>query len=196
MKKKSSNLKERRHSLFNLNKSNNITLSMGSKDNNNFYNDLLSELEKEKEDDKEKIIKNNKIIYKNLMNEKFSPNKSNKKSRFEEGKEINKNKHDILNLNSKNNLYQTNFQCIPHRLLSDNAMLKRTHLLLTEKTSKPKIFREKIIKDYNFNSVFVNNDITSSLIFSNKVDDNTRKNINDKIIDKIENKKKSFLCCF
>ena len=129
------------------------------------------------------------------MNEKFSPNKSNKKSKFEEGKEINKNKHDILNLNLKNNLYQTNFQCIPHRLLSDNAMLKKTHFLLSEKI-KSKYFKEPALKENNSNNSNKNYNLND-----NSIKDNTSKNNNNSkndIIYKIENKKKCFLCipCF
>ena len=133
-----------------------------------------------------------------------------------------------MNINKNNyNLYKSNFTIhLPHRLLSDNAMLKRTHLLLTEKTTKNKSFKEKLNQVNNFDKrnkfvseMLLNNKYNLNLInnsnnmnhCNNKKRKSNNKGINDKpsiknskntsskdVVNKIESKKKIFFCipCF
>ena len=178
--------------------------------------------------EKYKIIQNNKKLFEKHMSEKLnSPQKKLKKKneRIQFENLINK---EILNINKNNyNLYKSNFTIhLPHRLLSDNAMLKRTHLLLTEKTTKNKSFKEKLNQVNNFDKrnkfvseMLLNNKYNLNLInnsnnmnnCNNKKRKSKNKGINDKpsiknskttsskdVVNKIESKKKIFFCipCF
>ena len=207
--------KEKNHSTK---KNKNTISSFHSENENNNHYDY----------EKYKIIQNNKKLFEKHMSEKLnSPQKKLKKKneRIQFENLINK---EILNINKNNyNLYKSNFTIhLPHRLLSDNAMLKRTHLLLTEKTTKNKSFKEKLnkVNDFDQRNKFVsemllNNKYNLNLInnsnnmnhCNNKKRKSNNKGINDKpsiknskntsskdVVNKIESKKKIFFCipCF
>ena len=182
--------------------------------------------------EKYKIIQNNKKLFEKHMTEKLnSPQKKIKENKKEKNDRnqfeslINK---EILNINKdKYNLHKSNFIILPpHRLLSDNAMLKRTHLLLTEKTTKNRTFKEKLNlinnnhqhnhfvsemllnNKYNLNIINNSNNmkhyinkkkhINSKRINDKSTRNNSKNNSSKDVVNKIESKKKFFFCipCF
>lgn len=224
--------KERNHSSYLLNRLKNSISSTYSEKNNFHHNEHINILKDEIDQEKIKIIQNNKKLFekhmtvklnspikKNYTSKKINKIKTPKNNRNQFEKDINQ---EILNIN-KYNLHKSNLTIHPQiRLMNDNEILKRTHLLLTEKTSKNRSFKEKLDLINNINQ---NNKFISEMLVNNKYHLNTinnkdsfyrkkkhSKKINDKptrnnsrigngkeeVVYKIESKKKTFFCipCF
>ena len=147
----------------------------------------------------ERIEKNemNQSEMNNYNNNENNNNNFNDNNNINDNNNNNDNNNDnVLTINNtRKNLHKSNLQIRPHRLYSDNAMLKKTHFLLSEKI-KSKYFKEPALKENNSNNSNKNYNLNDNFI-----KDNTSKNNNNSkndIIYKIENKKKCFLCipCF
>ena len=172
----------------------NMTLKINSPKNKN--NGQKYKFKFEERIEKNEMNQSEMNNYNNNNNNNYNNNENNNNN-FNDNNNINDNNNNndnnndnVLTINNtRKNLHKSNLQIRPHRLYSDNAMLKKTHFLLSEKI-KSKYFKEPALKENNSNNL---ND--------NFIKDNTSKNNNNSkndIIYKIENKKKCFLCipCF
>ena len=174
----------------------NMTLKINSPKNKN--NGQKYKFKFEERIEKNEMNQSEMNNYNNNNNNNYNNNENNNNN-FNDNNNINDNNNNndnnndnVLTINNtRKNLHKSNLQIRPHRLYSDNAMLKKTHFLLSEKI-KSKYFKEPALKENNSNNSNLND---------NFIKDNTSKNNNNSkndIIYKIENKKKCFLCipCF
>ena len=185
----------------------NMTLKINSPKNKN--NAQKNKFKFEERNEKNEMNQSEMNNYNNNNNNDYNNNYNNNENNnnynnYNDNNNINDNNNNdndnnndnVLTINNtRKNLHKSNLQIRPHRLYSDNAMLKKTHFLLSEKI-KSKYFKEPALKENNSNNSNKNYNLND-----NSIKDNTSKNNNNSkndIIYKIENKKKCFLCipCF